>query len=525
MLGVSLKRHMPDYPRIVLGVKGMTDANQAVLQEAGWHVVLVADWRFPDVLCSAGNTSCIDYSFILQQQDSMERLNVFRLPIGRVLYMDADTYVASGELNSLLNGTVKDPVPEGNIGMVPNACNRLKVHGVTAPYSAGVMLFKPSLEKYQSMLVKVAEVMVGNATEMNDEQIINDVWEKQATALDKKYNCMDPWDLQKADKCQTRCTEVVVSHFFGGPKPAIADEKFLSFVRKPSGPFEQCSAMNHGSCNAWQNFYCDLVDNLAMLTRPLQQSIKRLGSCCHAPALESDPSDCHSEQEDCAETVSFNNIYKLNRSVNLEKQAPWFGNYTKVTKVVKGNSTFVPDPLFHGGRPIYAGPNGYHLFYALESKYWMVGKNVAAARARSGKELVGNWLPESYAYDYHMHTRCPEYTNNWKTVRAGFEYLSSKDSTILVTNPNAEVESWGSAALYKKHKKYEILERKHRRARMRRMAQMEDSASTTDETPSQTTITSDDTVPTTAGEAPESPLELKAPTETKLDPSEEHLQK
>mmetsp|Transcript_96007 Transcript_96007/g.253603 ORF Transcript_96007/g.253603 Transcript_96007/m.253603 type:complete len:881 (+) Transcript_96007:103-2745(+) len=498
MLGVSLKRHMPDYPRIVLGVKGMTDANQAVLKEAGWHVVLVADWRFPDIECSAGNKSCIDYSFILQQQDSMERLNIFRLPIGRVLYMDADTYVASGELNSLLNGTDKDPVPEGNIGMVPNACNRLKMHGVTAPYSAGVMLFKPNLEKYQSMLVKVAGVMSGNVTGMSDEQIINDVWGKQATALDKKYNCMDPWDLQAADKCQKRCTEVVVSHFFGGPKPAIADERFLSFVRKPSGPFEQCSAMNHGSCNAWQNFYCDLVDNLAMLTRPLQQSIKRLGSCCHAPALESDPSDCHSEQEDCAETVSFNNIYKLNRSVNMEKQAPWFGNYTKVTKVVKGNSTFVPDPLFHGGRPVYAGPNGYYLFYGSESKNWIVSRNIKSARARSGAEMIGSWMPDAYAY-FHLHTKCPENAGGWKFPKPGFEYLMSKDSTIVVADPNAAVESFGSTAMYKKRKKYQILEAKHKRAgeraKKRKMANMEDNATAAEEMIPQDNLTTDETLP------------------------------
>jgi len=507
MLGVSLKRHMPDYPRIALGVKGMTDANQAVLQEAGWHVVLVADWRFPELECHGGNKSCIDDQFIAQSQDSMEKLNIFRLPVGRVLYMDADTYVASGELNALLNGTGASLVPEGNIGMVPNGCNRVHSHGVNSPYSAGVMLFKPSLEHYMGMLVKAAAVMAGNATRQNDEQIINDYFENNATALDRKYNCMDPWDVQGADKCQKRCTEVVVSHFFGGPKPAIADEKFLSFVRKPSGPFEKCSAMNHGSCSAWSNFYCDLVDNVKMLTKPLQLNIKRLGGCCHMPAQESDPEDCHSVEEDCAETVNFNNIFKLNRSVNTEKQAPWFGNYSKTATVTWGKQTFVPDPFFHGGRPVYAGPNGYYLFYGLETKNWMVGKNIKSARAHNGPELVGSWMPESYAFDYHMHTKCPENTKGWKIPKAGFDYLKSKDSTIAVTDPNAaEVQSFESLAEYKKHKRFKILELKHQRAKKRRMAKME--AATEDETA---------TADTTAVEQPKELEEAKAPTETKSD--------
>mmetsp|Transcript_43152 Transcript_43152/g.116021 ORF Transcript_43152/g.116021 Transcript_43152/m.116021 type:complete len:662 (+) Transcript_43152:3-1988(+) len=498
---------MPDYPRIALGVKGMTDANQAVLQEAGWHVVLVADWRFPELECHGGNKSCIDDQFIAQSQDSMEKLNIFRLPVGRVLYMDADTYVASGELNALLNGTGASLVPEGNIGMVPNGCNRVHSHGVNSPYSAGVMLFKPSLEHYMGMLVKAAAVMAGNATRQNDEQIINDYFENNATALDRKYNCMDPWDVQGADKCQKRCTEVVVSHFFGGPKPAIADEKFLSFVRKPSGPFEKCSAMNHGSCSAWSNFYCDLVDNVKMLTKPLQLNIKRLGGCCHMPAQESDPEDCHSVEEDCAETVNFNNIFKLNRSVNTEKQAPWFGNYSKTATVTWGKQTFVPDPFFHGGRPVYAGPNGYYLFYGLETKNWMVGKNIKSARAHNGPELVGSWMPESYAFDYHMHTKCPENTKGWKIPKAGFDYLKSKDSTIAVTDPNAaEVQSFESLAEYKKHKRFKILELKHQRAKKRRMAKME--AATEDETA---------TADTTAVEQPKELEEAKAPTETNAD--------
>ncbi|CAK0894223.1 unnamed protein product [Prorocentrum cordatum] len=225
------------------------------------------------------------------------------------------------------------------------------------------------------------------------------------------------------------------------------------------------------------------------------------------PAQESDPEDCHSVEEDCAETVNFNNIFKLNRSVNTEKQAPWFGNYSKTATVTWGKQTFVPDPFFHGGRPVYAGPNGYYLFYGLETKNWMVGKNIKSARAHNGPELVGSWMPESYAFDYHMHTKCPENTKGWKIPKAGFDYLKSKDSTIAVTDPNAaEVQSFESLAEYKKHKRFKILELKHQRAKKRRMAKME--AATEDETA---------TADTTAVEQPKELEEAKAPTETKSD--------
>jgi len=509
MLGVSLKRHMPDYPRIALGVRGMSETYQDILEQAGWHVVLVADWSFSDDGNNHGCQSakaCTDDKFILQQRDSMERLNIFRLPIGRVLYLDADTYVESGELNTLLNGTGANLVPEGNIGMVQNACNRQHSAGVTAPYSAGVMLFKPSLEKYKVMLSKVAEVMNGNATRKNDEQIINEVYETQLTAMDRKYNCMDPWDVQGADKCQKRCTEVVVSHFFGGPKPAMADKTLLSFVRKPSGPFEKCSAMNHGSCSAWSKFYCDLVDNKNLLTVPLQQNIRRLGGCCHTPAQENDPDDCHSVEEACAETVSFNNVYKINRSVNMEKTLPWFGNYSKTTTVLLGKRAITPDPFYHGGRPMYAGPNGYYLFYGLETRNWLVGRNIKMARARNGGEMVGSWLPEAYAFDYHMHTRCPELTKSWKFPKPEFKYLQNlKESTVIVTDPNAaEAHGFESLAMYKKHMKYKFLELKHKRAKKRRMAKMEEDNTTADDMITQDSITTDETISedkTTADEA------------------------
>ena len=75
MLGVSLKRHMPGDIKFALRVKEMS--------KAGWHVVLVADWRFPEDVYYGCNKACIDDKFMLHRQDSMERL-----PTGCVLNLD-----------------------------------------------------------------------------------------------------------------------------------------------------------------------------------------------------------------------------------------------------------------------------------------------------------------------------------------------------------------------------------------------------------------------------------------------------
>jgi len=286
MLGISLKRHVPDYPRIAMGVMGMSLEHQAALKQAGWHIVIVPDWGAPEQLSDLCGSSCIDETFMLRYQDSMEKINAFRLPVDRVLFLDADTYVASDKLSHLLNST---HLPEGAIGMVQNGCRN--------DFNSGVMLLKPDIHKYQSMLAEVARVMVGNSTKQHDQPIINAAYKSRIITLDKKYNCMDR-TVSEGATCEESCTEVVVSHFTGLPKPAKADEKVLSIVRKPSSPRLHCSSTNRGSCGAWSDFYCDLVASRSLLTGPLQARLSTTGACCHSPAREGDSSDCLEAEDD-----------------------------------------------------------------------------------------------------------------------------------------------------------------------------------------------------------------------------------
>jgi hypothetical protein len=263
MLGISLSRHLPDYPKIALGVKGMTDENQELLKNAGWYLVLVGDWRAPP--CE----SCIDDEFTSRFQDSWERLNAFRLPVGRVLYMDADTYVVNDKLGELLNST---DLPPGHIAMVPSSYTQKGEVGCQNGFSSSVMLFRPDMSKYLGMMTSVARILAGNASQRSDEQIITNEYNGAFTRLDTKFGCVYPSSKEGPDACSMSCVDVVVSHFTGLPKPSFADVEELSKVKgdNPETRIRRASKVHR---KALSSFYHDLVENKEMLTRPLQDGI------------------------------------------------------------------------------------------------------------------------------------------------------------------------------------------------------------------------------------------------------------
>jgi hypothetical protein len=263
MLGISLSRHLPDYPKIALGVKGMTDENQELLKNAGWYLVLVGDWRAPP--CE----SCIDDEFTSRFQDSWERLNAFRLPVGRVLYMDADTYVVNDKLGELLNST---DLPPGHIAMVPSSYTQKGEVGCQNGFSSSVMLFRPDMSKYLGMMTSVAQILAGNASQRSDEQIITNEYNGAFTRLDTKFGCVYPSSKEGPDACSMSCVDVVVSHFTGLPKPSLADVEELSKVKgdNPETRIRRASKVHR---KALSSFYRDLVENKEMLTRPLQDGI------------------------------------------------------------------------------------------------------------------------------------------------------------------------------------------------------------------------------------------------------------
>jgi len=267
MLGVSLTRHMPGHPKIALGIKGMTDENQAALKGAGWHLVLVGGWRAPGNVFSMCGDSCVDDEFINRFQNSWERLNAFRLPLGRVLYLDATTYVTN-DVSHLM------PMNDyGSIGMVPSSCKQ--------SFRSGVMLFRPNLEKYRLMMRSVAEMLAGNATKRSDDQIINSAYQGRIFALDDRLNCISDSSSEGTDACSESCfTKVAaIMNFNGLPKPTLADSvqlmKFEEAVASGSDGLSAKMRRSHLS-----PFYCDLIRNKELLTKPLQSILSAINSAC-----------------------------------------------------------------------------------------------------------------------------------------------------------------------------------------------------------------------------------------------------
>jgi hypothetical protein len=327
MLAVSLKRHVPDYPRFAIAVRGMTATNQEILAKAGWSVVLVDDWselhhrekvpvaqiNLPGTTGASpprsttprelgllamgpehGEISALNGSeavhgdrFFWRWGDAFEKLNMFRLPFGRVLYLDADTYVMDDKLGFLLNST---DVPQGNIGMVHDGCRTRAAQD--GEYNSGVMLFNPHRGMFRNLLKVVGGVMSGTLEEKPDQPIINQVFKGRVTALDRKYNCIDLTGRTAAAECAQSCKEVVVTHFTGLPKPATADAKFLDIVRRPYSPILHCFNTNHGSCKAWSGYYCDVLQNKRSLTKRMRHAVEATGGCCHTPPRTTDPPQC-----------------------------------------------------------------------------------------------------------------------------------------------------------------------------------------------------------------------------------------
>ncbi|CAK0869616.1 unnamed protein product, partial [Prorocentrum cordatum] len=96
MLGRALKKFVPEYPLVAIAVEGMFEVNQELLRKAGWHVALVEDWGSEHC-----NGNCAS-NFLGRWGDSFEKLNAFRVPFAKALFLDADTYVFSGEIRDVI---------------------------------------------------------------------------------------------------------------------------------------------------------------------------------------------------------------------------------------------------------------------------------------------------------------------------------------------------------------------------------------------------------------------------------------
>jgi hypothetical protein len=253
MLGISLQRHAPGIPRVCLVVRDMSFQNKQLLARAGWHVLEVDDWH--------ANQSP-KFQFGDYYRDVYSKINVFRVCMRQVLFMDADMFVLRKGLEDLLLDAGASPSP-GHISMAPDGCN-------AAFFQSGLMSFRPNV----SMFDKLRDTMRERSGQQAlDQPVINEVYRGHVRPLDLKYNSFGP----RESSCHPACDEVVVAHFtgnLGGFKPSAASVHNLEQMRMGHLPpmTLDCPDINRG-------YFCSLKRHADKLSPELQYAVSKAGEC------------------------------------------------------------------------------------------------------------------------------------------------------------------------------------------------------------------------------------------------------
>jgi len=353
------------------------------LRKAGWKLVVVPNWDKD--YCGE---NC-DPRFLTRWHDSFEKINVFRLPFQKVLFLDSDTYVFSSRIQELLTQT---EVPDGHIAMAKDGCKE--------QYNSGVMLFKPNLDVFMGMLKLVTE---GSRQQILDQELVNAIYKDKIVEVPREFNCVDILGVAQGmrKECEFHCTkDAVISHFTGYPKPTAAARRRLEIVRRPGAADIACTGKNFGSCRKWSSYYCDIRKHSKYLTKELQAMLKTTGECCHTPF---DPTQDTESCKECVASLNFTFVKKPDLS----------GVFVRTT---------LKPTLYNGRKPIYVNIDEWarkagrgqplYMYYVEEQKLWMMGyqytNNMAQAyfkmdaqcpRDFGGMHMnqAGAWMPNDFS--------------------------------------------------------------------------------------------------------------------------------
>jgi len=256
MLALTLQKHAPDIPRFAMVIREMDKKYKTMLKNVGWHLVEVDDW---------GKDHCgedCNGNFLGRWGDSFEKLNVWRFPFERVLFLDSDTYVLSDKILDILDVKLEP----GQIAMTPDGCK--------PEHNSGMLLFKPELDVFTRLLQNIATHTGGR--EVLDQTVINMEYKGKVVSMHKKYNCID----YSADwRCPLTCgNDTVIAHFTGTPKPTRQSPWNLERVRSLNGS-DACVHTNRGCCGYWAQFFCDMKRSQSQLSWRLQYALNQTGDC------------------------------------------------------------------------------------------------------------------------------------------------------------------------------------------------------------------------------------------------------
>lgn len=349
---------------VALIIEKMSHPHRALLRGAGWTLVAVPNWE--GEYCGTG----CNPEFLGRWHDSFEKLNIFRLPFKRVLFMDSDTYVFSSRLQEVMD--IGHELPSDHIAMAKDGCK--------AEYNSGVMLYRPNVTLFTQMLELVA---MRQREQILDQSVVNEVYRDKVVEISRDFNCVDVMGVQPGTTkktCEFKCRDnAVVAHFTGHPKPTTAKRQLLELVRRPSSPELVCTNTNFGSCAKWSEYYCDVRTSSKKLSKEIQAVLHNTGECCHSPF------DATLDSESCKECPAALSLYDASKSSNMSSAHAVDGTYMR---------TNIRSSRYNGGKPIYinsmsnmeAAP--VYLYYVQAQVLWMIGDNYSsnAAVAYAGIE-------------------------------------------------------------------------------------------------------------------------------------------
>merc|ERR1740121_2413433 len=226
------------------------------LKNVGWHLVEVDDWGKDHCGEDCGG------SFLGRWGDSFEKLNVWRFPFERVLFLDSDTYVLSDGIRDILDTNLGP----NQIAMTPDGCK--------PEHNSGMLLFRPDVGVFSRLLQQIA--MHSGGREVLDQTVINQEYKGSVVSLHKRYNCIDysvDW------RCPLACgNDTVIAHFTGAPKPTRQSVWNLERVRALNGS-DACIHTNRGCCGFWAMYFCDMKKSQAHLSARLGRALNETGRC------------------------------------------------------------------------------------------------------------------------------------------------------------------------------------------------------------------------------------------------------
>lgn len=239
MLGLSLQWHVPEFPRLCLVISTMAKTNKDLLSAAGWTLVEVEEWH------PSKDHFANDYWWMVYN-----KIDVFRVKVNKMLWMDSDMYVWDDSLREVLE---KTQLPDGNIGMVQDCTAK--------NFNSGLMLFKPDLEVYKRLR---RGMITHHGWDGLDQPLINKEYTGKIVKLDPKFN---------THGIAKTCEGVVVAHYTGRNKPTLAN---VGNLRKVSMGFKHVP-YSLRCPHLYEEYFCAMKNARNYLSRELQDALREVG--------------------------------------------------------------------------------------------------------------------------------------------------------------------------------------------------------------------------------------------------------